>query len=354
MMTMSAVLGDVSRRPKEAWMVMELCAAKSLQAVMKSFKRGLTEAELACTLQQTVKALAYVHAHKRIHRDIKSGNLLLQQDGRIKLCDFGVAGELTSEAKRHTMIGSPYWMAPEVIDDAGHDQKADIWSLGITAIELCETVPPRFSENTMRAVFLISSSEPPTLKEPEKYSDELNDFLKCCLSKNPDERQSSEQLLEHPFIKGAEKCENSHTHSMETKEDQELQDHFPDDTPCVLAELARQCLQRTPTLDSLGSPNGTSASSAAEPAAAAAPAPEAPPASGDFGTFTEFGSLSDLTFPSTLKVGSKVCHILFLNHHWLFSFCVHNDYFMNREYCIVLSAMNCGTRLQILRSKSRH
>ena len=310
MMMMDVML---SRKQKEAWMVMELCAAKSLQAVMKSFKRGLTEAELACTLQQTVKALAYVHAHKRIHRDIKSGNLLLQQDGRIKLCDFGVAGELTSEAKRHTMIGSPYWMAPEVIDDAGHDQKADIWSLGITAIELCETVPPRFSENTMRAIFLISSSDPPTLKEPEKYSDELKDFLKCCLAKNPDERQSSAQLLEHPFIKGAEKCENSHTHSLETKEEQELQDHFPDDKPCVLAELARLCLQRTPSQDHLSSPNGTGGEGAAAEAPSALPAdiPQTP--APDLGTFADFGSLSDLTLPSTLKAGSKVC-CCFITH----------------------------------------
>jgi len=285
-------------KQKEAWMVMELCAAKSLQAIMKSFKRGLTEAELACTLQQTVKALAYVHEHKRIHRDIKSGNLLLQQNGRIKLCDFGVAGELTSEAKRHTMIGSPYWMAPEVIDDAGHDQKADIWSLGITAIELCETVPPRFSENTMRAIFLISSSEPPSLKDPEKHSPEFKDFLKCCLAKNPDERYSSAQLLEHPFIKGAEKCENSHTHSLETKEEQEAQDHFPGDTHCALAQLAAQYIQRTGSQDNFGSqPN----SSAEIPS----PQPTAEPQVSSSDGFESFGTLSDLTLPSTLKAGSK-------------------------------------------------
>jgi len=274
------------KRSKDVWMVMELCTAKSLHSVMKAFKRGLTEQELACTLRQTLKGLAYVHAHKRIHRDIKSGNLLLQQDGRVKLCDFGVAGELTSEAKRHTMIGSPYWMAPEIIDDAGHDEKADIWSLGITAIELCETEPPRFSENTMRAVFLISSSPPPTLKNPSNYSEEFNDFLSHCLVKNPDGRYTSEQLLEHPFIKNSEKCVNSHTHPLDTPEERELDDHNPDDCPCCLAELAKQRINNDSSCSSMGSPPLSSEASNLE-------------------SLDSFPTLSGLTLPKTLKGGSK-------------------------------------------------
>jgi len=287
------------KKPKEAWMVMELCAAKSMHAVMKSFKRGLTEKELACTLQQTLKGLAYVHAQKRIHRDIKSGNLLLQQDGRVKLCDFGVAGELTSEAKRHTMIGSPYWMAPEIIDDAGHDEKADIWSLGITAIELCEMVPPRFSENTMRAVFLISSSPPPTLTEPDKFSAELNDFLSHCLIKNPDDRYTSEQLLQHPFIKNAEKCCNSHTHALDTPEQQKMNDRNPGDCPCCLAELATQCTGNLS--DSFGSPVFTGINELNSPTSPI----KSPGETTNFDSLGTFGTLSDLTLPSTLKADSK-------------------------------------------------
>jgi len=285
------------KKPKEVWMVMELCAAKSLHSVMKSLKRGLTETELACTLRQTLKGLAYVHAQKRIHRDIKSGNLLLQQDGCVKLCDFGVAGELTSEAKRHTMIGSPYWMAPEIIDDAGHDEKADIWSLGITAIELCETVPPRFSENTMRAVFLISSSPPPSLQDPEKFSKEFNDFLSHCLLKNPDERYTSAQLLEHPFIVNSEKCCNSHTHALDTPEQQKMDDHNPDDCPCSLAQLAQSCMSDLSRSDSLGSPSFGLSNDPASPSTVtdASAEPE----------LSSFGSLSDLTLPKTLKGDSK-------------------------------------------------
>jgi len=288
------------KKPKEAWMVMELCAAKSLHAVMKTFKRGLTEKELACTLQQTLKGLAYVHAQKRIHRDIKSGNLLLQQDGRVKLCDFGVAGELTSEAKRHTMIGSPYWMAPEIIDDAGHDEKADIWSLGITAIELCEMAPPRFSENAMRAVFLISSSPPPTLTEPQNFSAELNDFLTHCLIKNPDERYTSEQLLEHPFIKNAEKCCNSHTHALDTPEQQKMDDKNPDDCPCSLAELAIQCLNSSGA-ESLGSPVFSQDNELTSPITPT----ETVSNTANYDTLGTFGSLSDLTFPTSFRSDSK-------------------------------------------------
>lgn len=253
---------------------MELCAAKSLQAVMKALRRGLGDGELACALRQTVRALAYVHARRRIHRDIKSGNLLLQADGRVKLCDFGVAGELTSEAKRHTMIGSPYWMAPEVIDDAGHDQSADVWSLGITAIELAETAPPRFSENPMRVVFLIPSSPPPQLAHPDRHCPALADFVRVCLAKDPAERPTAAQLLEHPFLASAEPCPNSGLAS----------DGPP--THCSLADLAQLFLGSNST-----SPVDTSP-------ALPSPAPDgsfALNALGSFGSFGSFGSLGTVS-----------------------------------------------------------
>ena len=269
--------------------MMELCAAKSLQSVMKAFRRGLSEAELACALRQTVRALAYVHAQRRIHRDIKSGNLLLQADGRVKLCDFGVAGELTSEAKRHTMIGSPYWMAPEVIDDAGHDQSADIWSLGITAIELAETVPPRFHENPMRVVFLIPSSPPPQLQHPDRFSPALADFLRCCLAKDPAARHTASQLLAHPFLAHAEPCTNSGTATTP-----------PGTARCVLADLAQLSVRTTNALDT-----------AATPAVAhRVPSPDAGgTAAGVDGSFT-LGALGSLTLGSLGTVSDLELHAL--------------------------------------------
>ena len=210
------------------WIVMEFCAARSLRDITRDLGRGLTDREMGCALRQTLEALAYLHARRLVHRDVKSANLLMQADGTLKLADFGVTAELTAAiSRRHTMIGSPYWMSPEVIEDKGHDQKADVWSLGITAIELAETAPPRFSENPMRVVFLIPSSPPPQLAHPDRHCPALADLVRVCHAKDPAERPTAAQLLEHPFLASAEPCPNSGLAS----------DGPP--THCSLADLAQ-------------------------------------------------------------------------------------------------------------------
>ena len=217
---------------KEAWIVMEFCAARSLRDITRDLRRGLDDREMACALRQTLAALAYLHARRLVHRDIKSANLLMQTDGTLKLADFGVTAELTAAiSRRHTMIGSPYWMSPEVIEDKGHDQKADIWSLGITAIELAELDPPHFDVPQMRVVFLIPSSPPPQLQHRERYAPALSDLIARCLTKDPDQRPSACDLLAHPYLVSAEHC----VHALSPS------DTAPADiVPCSLAALARE------------------------------------------------------------------------------------------------------------------
>lgn len=119
-----------------------------------------------------------------MYRDLKAGNILLSTDGKAKLADFGVSAQLNNTlSKRKTVIGTPFWMAPEVIQESSYDGKADVWSLGITAIEMAEGMPPHFNVHPMRAIFLIPSKPPPKLTEPSKWSNEFNDFIKCCLVK---------------------------------------------------------------------------------------------------------------------------------------------------------------------------
>jgi len=156
-------------------------------------------------MKMSLQGLDYLHGIKKIHRDIKSGNILMTANGDCKLADFGVSAELTNTmSKRKTVIGTPYWMAPEVLQSADYDGKADIWSLAITAIELGAGEPPHASIHPMRAIFIIPNSEPPTMPDPSKWSAAFNDFLKVCLVKNPANRPSAKTLLTtHPFILNA-------------------------------------------------------------------------------------------------------------------------------------------------------
>jgi len=184
------------------WIAMEYCGAGSICDLMAICEKTLLEDQIAIIMRMSLQGLQYLHSQKIIHRDIKSGNILLNHEGDCKLADFGVSAELTNTMnKRKTVIGTPYWMAPEVLQSAEYDGKADIWSLGITAIELAVGEPPHSDIHPMRAIFLIPQSDPPTLPEPSKWSAEFHDFLKVCLVKNPSERPSAEFLLSnHPFI----------------------------------------------------------------------------------------------------------------------------------------------------------
>ncbi|KAI5612735.1 serine/threonine-protein kinase 10 [Silurus asotus] len=191
---------------QKLWIMIEFCPGGAVDATMLELDRGLTEKQIQVICKQMLEALVYLHSMKIIHRDLKAGNILLTLDGDIKLADFGVSAKNTKTLQRRdSFIGTPYWMAPEVVmcettKDAPYDYKADIWSLGITLIELAQIEPPHHELNPMRVLLKIAKSEPPTLDQPSKWSNDFKDFLKKVLDKNPETRPSASQLLEHPFV----------------------------------------------------------------------------------------------------------------------------------------------------------
>ncbi|KAF7490394.1 Serine/threonine-protein kinase 3 [Sarcoptes scabiei] len=188
----------------DLWIVMEYCGGGSVSDIMRFRKKTLTEEEISIILKDTLLGLEYLHTHRKIHRDIKAGNILLNNEGHAKLADFGVAGQLTDTmAKRNTVIGTPFWMAPEVIQEIGYDCLADIWSLGITALEMAEGKPPYGEIHPMRAIFMIPTKPPPSFRDPDRWSTEFIDFVQKCLVKNPEQRATANELLEHEFIKKA-------------------------------------------------------------------------------------------------------------------------------------------------------
>jgi len=191
----------------DLWIVMEYCGAGSVSDIMRLRKKTLTEEEIATVLSDTLKGLEYLHLRKKIHRDIKAGNILLNNEGHAKLADFGVAGQLTDTmAKRNTVIGTPFWMAPEVIQEIGYDCVADIWSLGITALEMAEGKPPYGDIHPMRAIFMIPSKPPPTFRDSDRWSPQFIDFVSRCLVKTPDTRATASELLHSEFIVGSGTC----------------------------------------------------------------------------------------------------------------------------------------------------
>jgi len=189
----------------QLWVVMEFMGGGCLTEVLEQFDSvKMTEAQMAYASRETLKALIYIHSLHRIHRDIKSDNILLGDNGSLKIADFGYAAQLTQkQQKRNTVVGTPYWMAPELIRGLDYGTQVDIWSLGIMVMEMAEGEPPYMEFPPLRALFLITTKGIPPLKEPEKWSDEFQDFVSQCLVKEVEDRPSGEELLQHPFLKNA-------------------------------------------------------------------------------------------------------------------------------------------------------
>lgn len=248
----------------DIWIAMEYCAAGSVGDMIQICNRTMSEQETSCIAYQSLKGLAYLHETRKIHRDIKAGNVLLGDSGRVKLADFGVSAQLKNTySRRNSLIGTPYWMAPEVIQEFAYDSKADIWSLGIMCLEMVHGHPPLSHIHPIRAMFMIPNAPPPTFENPEIWSDDFKDFICRCLVKDMHDRPSAKQLLEHPFVRKAEgdaetlqqmvvECmEQINKYRLEdSKEDDEEEDEDDDDGTMRTA-ISSATTVHTPTVPSV-------------------------------------------------------------------------------------------------------
>uniref|UniRef100_A0A7S0CQI4 non-specific serine/threonine protein kinase n=1 Tax=Micromonas pusilla TaxID=38833 RepID=A0A7S0CQI4_MICPS len=186
------------------WIVMEHCGGGSVRDVLDATKSPLNEPQIAYVVGEALKGLVYLHSVYKLHRDIKCSNILLTDDGFVKLADFGVAARLTrTMSKRETFTGTPHWMAPEVIQESKYDGKVDVWALGVSAMEMAEVNPPRHDVHPMRVIFMITAEPAPALREAERWSDSFKNFVSRCLQKDARKRPDAAELLPHGFLQSS-------------------------------------------------------------------------------------------------------------------------------------------------------
>jgi len=213
---------------RKLWLIMEFMHGGCLTDVLERFNDGLrlSELQIARVCLESLKGLNYLHNNNRVHRDIKSDNILINTGGAIKLADFGFAAQLTqSRTQRTTVVGTPYWMAPELIRGQPYDSKVDVWSLGIMAMEMAEGDPPYMQHPPLRALFLITTKGIPPLVKPEAWTSKFKDFIQKCLTVEPVDRLDSSELLKHPFLNQKMSPQNEiYLASMEAKKIKESKD----------------------------------------------------------------------------------------------------------------------------------